>query len=73
MDWILVIFTMMEPSVSPSFQNVPVPSQSVCYAMMDRLSIKFEATEGLIFSLECKVRKMPVEKKDEVVPDPNPI
>ncbi|MCK5318851.1 MAG: hypothetical protein KAJ55_13125 [Anaerolineales bacterium] len=54
MQWVLIVFTALPPSVEPAVTHIPVVSLERCEAAIERWTPSFEATEGLVFRFECR-------------------
>ena len=64
MDWFIIVFTMLPPTVEPWMQEAKVWDETSCRAIIERVTPKFEATEGLIYSFDCESRRRPKEKEE---------
>ncbi len=58
-EWVLEIFTAMPPDVKAKLQEIVVTN---CPALVETIRPSYEATKGLLYTLECEKRSKKKKK-----------
>ena len=66
MDWILIIFTQLDPHVDGKITEITTAGdRAYCEQVIEQVRPKFEAIPGLVYNLRCEGRRRPKKEETE--------